>query len=57
MENWSFENKIKTNAFDGVRLLGNPLDIDKDKALYLRKTFEMLIHGHCSFFCLGSPIM
>jgi hypothetical protein len=55
MQSWSYEQKIKINAFDGTRLLGNPLDIDRNKALYLWKTLEMLIHGHCSFYVLGVP--
>jgi hypothetical protein len=55
MQSWSYEQKIKTNAFDGMKLLGNPFDIDKDKALYLWKTLEMLIHGHYNFCILGVP--
>ncbi len=38
-----------------MRLPGNPLDIDRDKALCLWKTPEMLIHIHCSFCILGVP--
>jgi hypothetical protein len=38
-----------------MRLLGNPLDIDKDKALCFWKTHEMLIHGHYSFYVLRVP--
>ncbi len=53
MQSWSYELKIKTNAFDGMRLPRNPLDIDKDKAFYLQKTLEMLIHNHCNFCVLG----
>jgi len=34
MQSWSYEKNKNKNAFDGMRLLGNPLDIDKDKALY-----------------------
>jgi hypothetical protein len=57
MQSWPYEQKIKTNAFDEMRLLRNPFDIDKDKALYFQKALEMLIHRHYSFFYLGSPIM
>jgi hypothetical protein len=35
MQSWPYEQKIKTNAFDEMRLLKNPFDIDKDKALYI----------------------
>jgi hypothetical protein len=55
MQSWSYEQKIKTNTFDGMRLLGNPLYIDKDKAPYLWKTLEMFIHNHCNFCVLGVP--
>ncbi len=38
-----------------MRLLGNPLDIDKDKAFCFWKTHEMLIDGHYNFYVLGVP--